>query len=132
MKELLLPAPGRSRFRQLNPRRLDPNRSRNKSDRDIKLFHTGNLVKQRPCISLFHDVQSTDDSFAREDKGKEMKPRTRPSSADGSEHEQYNTKHRQETARSRKRPDRIWDPTSLLKIGYRRCVPGGQNTHVVK
>jgi len=58
--------------------------NRNKSDRNITFFHRGNLGKQRPCPSLFHDGQSTGDSLAREEKGKEMKPQTRPSYADGS------------------------------------------------
>jgi len=83
-KELLAPAPSRSRVRELNPRRKDQNRGWSKSDRDNKRFPEGNLWNLRPCLSLLHDDQSTDDSLLRKDKGEEMKPRTRPSKADGS------------------------------------------------
>jgi len=49
-----------------------------------KRFHRGNLRKLSPHLSLLHDGQSTDDSLLRKDKGEDMKPRTRPSRADGS------------------------------------------------
>ena len=79
IKELQDPAPDRSRFGESNPKRCNQNRSTNKSDRDIKLFHTGNLGN--PLMTFtFHNGQSTADRLAREGEGKEKKPRTRPTS----------------------------------------------------
>ena len=75
-------------------RRVEPKTKRSK--RELKrewlrqtCFHRWNLGKLRPCLALLHDVQSTNDSLLKKDKGEEMKPRTRPSRVDGSPSRQY-------------------------------------------
>jgi len=66
-KELLAPAPGRSRVGELNPRRIDQNRSWNKSEQEKCLSPRGNLGKLHPWLSLLHAGQSTEDNLIRKD-----------------------------------------------------------------